>query len=339
MSRKSLRSRPIIFVSFASADDLLATEFRNRLQRIVGDEVNCFLAPKSIDTGENWPAQIEKYLSGASCIVILVSDSALHSTWVLFEAGVGRGRGAAVIPVALAGYNIDRQQPPLSFLQTAIVSTVDDLNRVLERIEKALKSNFDKKFTPADLVAIVDKAVWQSDRSKTTPLLSRRAVFEEAAQLVRRCHINSVIRGASSLVATKDLPDQYMRLFDDAIRKKFSAAMSEGGRIRYEVVLGIHRDAGNALSRDAKTAIIRRMSVFRDIGALSRLTMRENSDAWSMNVLLVNDSDAILAFPEGGLRLRCGLKITGSALVAPISRWYENSLKKHAKLIRRSDYE
>jgi len=340
MLRKSPPSPPIIFVSFAGTDVLLATEFHNRLQRIVGDEVTCFLAPKSVETGDNWVTQVEKHLSGAACLVILLSDSALRSTWVLFEAGVGRGRGVDVIPLAIAGFNIDRRRPPMSFLQAVTVTTLLDLNSVLDRIGKAFQRRFAKKFVAADLAAIVGKAVWQSDNATTIPLLTRRAVFEEAARLVEKCHINSIIRGVSSLVRTKDTPDRYMRRFDEAVKKRFAAAVSEGGRIRYEVVLGIHRDAANTLSQDSKAAIGRRARLFRDIGALSRLSMRENPDAWSMNLLLVNDSDAILAFPEGsGSRLRCGLKITGSALVAPIGRWYENGLKKRAKILMPRDYE
>jgi hypothetical protein len=92
---------------------------------------------------------------------------------------------------------------------------------------------------------------------KTIPLLTRRAVFEEAAELIKKCHVNSVVRGASSLVSTKDSPDRHMRLFDEAVKKKFGAAISEGGRIRYEVVLGIHRDAKDVLSLDVKAAIRR----------------------------------------------------------------------------------
>lgn len=116
MARKPLLSQPIIFVSFASADVALATEFKNRLQHIVGNEVNCFLSHKSIEAGENWPAQVESHLNGAACIVLLLSETALDSTWVLFEAGIGRGRGVDVIPVALAGFSVDGKRPPLSFL-------------------------------------------------------------------------------------------------------------------------------------------------------------------------------------------------------------------------------
>jgi len=339
MVRKPLPSQPIIFVSFASADVALATEFQNRLQHIVGDDVTCFLAPKSIEAGENWPAQVESHLNRAACVVLLLSETALDSTWVLFEAGVGRGRGIDVIPVALAGFSINGKKPPLSFLQAITVATVDDLNAVLRRVAKALGRTFVKTFVARDLAAIVDREVRPSGNSEVIPLLTRRAVFEEAARLVGSCHINSIIRGVSSLVDTKDSPDRYMNRFDEAVKKRFAVAIREGGRMRYEVVLGIHRDATNAISKEAMIAIKRRARLFREMNALSQLSMRENPDSWSMNLLLVNDSDAILAFPEGsGTRLRCGLKISGSALVAPIGRWYENSLKKHSKLLRPDAY-
>lgn len=207
------------------------------------------------------------------------------------------------------------------------------------RVEKALGRTFSKTFVARDLAAIVDRAVRPSGNSEVTPLLTRREVFEEAAHLVERCHINSIIRGVSSLVGTKDSPDRYMRGFDEAVKKRFGVAIREGGRMRYEVVLGIHRDATNAISKDALFAIKRRARLFREMNALSRLSMRENPDSWSMNLVLVNDSDAILAFPEGsGTRLRCGLRISGSALVAPIGRWYENSLKKRSKVLRPDTY-
>lgn len=339
MARNSLPSRPIVFVSFANPDKALAVEFQTRLQHIMGDEVTCFLAPKSIAPGGNWPVQVDQHLSTAACIVLLLSENALDSTWVLFEAGVGCGRGVDVIPIVLGRLRIDGQRPPLSFLQTITVTTVHDLNDVLGRIEKALERKFSSRFSALDLNALVENTVWPSGNSETTPLLTRGEVFEEAAQLVENCHINSIVRGVSSLVDTKDSLDRHMRRFDEAVIKRFRAAARAGGHIRYEVVFGIHRDAANNLSEEAKVAIRRRVQLFRDIGALSWLTMRENPDAWSMNLLLVNESDAILAFPEGsGSRLRCGLKISGSALVAPIGRWYEKSLKKRAKVLRPTDY-
>lgn len=339
MPATSSALRPTVFISFATIDRALATEFQQRLLPLLGYKVNCFLAPKSIEAGANWPAEVEWHLGGAACIVILLSDSAAASTWVLFEAGVGRGRGVDVIPIAFPGFDIDRNKPPLSFLQSVTVTSVDELNGVLARIGKALNRTVRKMFTTADLVAIASRAMSPRGDLKAIPLLTRRAVFEEATRLVANCHLNSTIRGVSSLVDTKDSPDKYMRRFDEAVRKQFGAAVREGGRIRYEVVLGIHRDAVSGISQDAKIAIGRRVQLFRDIGALSRLRMRENPDAWSMNLLLVNDSDAILAFPEGsGSRLRCGLKISGSALVAPIVRWYEHSLRKRSRVLRAGDY-
>jgi hypothetical protein len=332
-------SRPIVFISFASTDLPLATEFYARLQEIVGPDVNFFLAPKSIVPGRTWPSEIDWHLREAACVIIILSDAALRSSWVLFEAGVGHGRPIDVIPVALAGFNVERGRPPLSFLQTIYVATADQLNDLLYRISLAVRCEFTKRFVAADLAAIVAKASRPSPQMDTAPLLTRREIFDEASDLVTRAHPNSIIRGASSLVDNRDAPDRYMRHFNEAVRAKFLEAISIGGRMRYDIVLGIHRDGG-AIPAEARAAITRRAALFRDIGAIGRLRMRESTDAWSMNLLLVNDHDAILAFPEGtrGSRLRYGIRITGIELVAPIVHWYENGLKKGTKRLKLREY-
>lgn len=338
--RPASSSKPIVFITYASADLAMATEFHDRLQAIVGDNVECFLAQKAIEFGKNWPSQVDRHLTEAACIIVILSDSALASSWVLFEAGVGYGRGVAVIPLAFAGFKIDRERPPLSFLHTLSITNVQQLNVALEHVATAVGRRFPKTFVVSDLTAIVAKAQRPLPKLVTAPLLTRKEIFDEAVRLVQNAHLNSVIRGVSSLVDTKDSPDRHMNRFQQALRAKFSEAIAAGGRMRYDVILGIHRNARNEIPHDAKAAIARRASGFLEIGAAGRLRMRECSDAWSMNLLLVNDHDAILAFPEGNRasRLRYGLRISGAELVAPIVHWYENGLKNGTKRIHRRDY-
>ncbi|MEO8383033.1 MAG: toll/interleukin-1 receptor domain-containing protein [Acidobacteriota bacterium] len=330
---------PTIFLSFANDDRPMASELHARLQTIVGTEVVCFLSSVSIEPGSHYPSAIDGRLRAAECVVVLLSDNAMRSCWVSYEAGVGYGRGAEVIPIALAGFQVDRQKPPLLFHQAVTIGTLDQLNGVLHRIEKRLERKFTRQFSSEDHAAIAGKATRPDPQMEIKPLYSRDKVFDVAVEIVGSAPRGAVIRGFSSLVHNKDKPDHDMRRLNDAVRARFQEAKADKCGMRYEVILGIHRYRGS-IPPDAKAAIARRAEQFELIDAAKSLRIYESPDAWSMNLLMVNDNDALLAFPQGvrGSRLRYGMRVKGAALVAPIVRWFEKGLKTGTRRLYRRDW-
>jgi len=330
---------PTIFLSFASDDLPMASELHARLQTIVGTEVVCFLSSVSIEPGSVYPGAIDRCLRAAECVVVLLSDNAMRSCWVSYEAGVGYGRGAEVIPIALAGFRVDRQKPPLLFHQAVTIETLDQLNGVLHRIEKRLERKFTREFSSEDHAAIAGKATRPDPQMEIKPLYTRDRVFDAAVEIVESAPLGAVIRGFSSLVHNKDKPDLDVRRFNDAMTARFLEAKARKYEMSYEVILGIHRYRGR-IPLDSKAAIARRADRFESIGAAKSLRIYESPDVWSMNLLMVNDHDALLAFPQGvhGSRLRYGMRVQGAALVAPIVRWYEKGLKTGTRRLYRRDW-
>lgn len=333
-------SKPIVFISFATPDYAMADMLCEVLERLAGSGIDFFLAPRRLRLGTHWPAEIERNLNSAACIIVVLSEDALSSSWVPFEAGVAYGRGVDVVPLALAGFKIDRQRPPLSFLQTLTVKSADQLNEMLRRLEMAVGHKITGIINEQDHIAIIKKAPQRTPKLDTLPLLTRPDIFREATRLVEECHINSIIRGATSLVHPKDTNDKHVRPYVEALARKCGAAHKIGGHMRYDVVIGVHRDSGDNIPPGAHQAIAARARLFRDSGALPCLHMRESRDAWSMNLLLVNNEHAILGYPEGGRssRLQYGVRISGSQIVEPMVKWYEQSLKKGTKALKSRDF-
>lgn len=333
-------SKPIVFISFATADYAMADTLCTYLERLGAGAVDFFLAPRSLRLGANWPAEIERNLSAAACVIVILSDDAIASSWVPFEAGVAYGRGVEIILIALAGFKIDRQRPPLSFLQTLTVSSATQLNEMLTRLAAAVRRKIDRTFSESDHAAIVAKAPRRSPKLDTLSLLTRPDIFREAARLIEECDINTIVRGATSLVHPKDTNDRYVKPYVEALARKCGMALKLGGHMRYDVVIGLHRNASNNIPPGARQSIAGRAQLFKDFGALPCLHMRESRDAWSMNLLLVNNDHAILGFPEGGRssRLQYGIRISGAQLVGPMVTWYENSLKKGTKPLKSRDF-
>ncbi len=101
-----------VFISYAHADRPRAQLLAVDLER---HGFNVWWDP-AIPPGATYDRVIEQAVAGATCVVVLWSETSINSDWVRAEADDGRQRGI-LLPVL-----IDRVQPPLQF---RLVQTVD----------------------------------------------------------------------------------------------------------------------------------------------------------------------------------------------------------------------
>jgi hypothetical protein len=132
-------SHPVIdiFVSYASADRALALSVVKALElqkwRVFSD--------RSIPAGKKWPDVLQHRLSGAKCVVVLLTRESLRSSWVTYEASVALQRRILVPLLLDPDINPNRDLPEMyRDLHVASMPPDGELIRTVSPQEPWIKS-------------------------------------------------------------------------------------------------------------------------------------------------------------------------------------------------------
>jgi hypothetical protein len=100
-------SNPLVFISHDARDAELAEAFSKLLKSVSAGMIKTFRSSdkkgtEGIDFGEEWYKRLMTQLQSTSDVVCLFTERSLDRPWILFEAGVAKGKlGTPVIGVAL----------------------------------------------------------------------------------------------------------------------------------------------------------------------------------------------------------------------------------------------
>lgn len=103
----SLASAPLVFISHDSRDADLAEAFSKLLKSVSAGMIKTFRssdkkAGEGIDFGEEWYKRLMTQLQSTTDVVCLFTERSLDRPWILFEAGVAKGKlDTPVVGVAL----------------------------------------------------------------------------------------------------------------------------------------------------------------------------------------------------------------------------------------------
>jgi hypothetical protein len=75
---------------------------------------------RSIPGGEGWWDFIRSEIKKHLVVLSLLSDESSAREWINYEAGVGDGSGAWVVPIAIKGYTFGKLDFPLKGFQGAL---------------------------------------------------------------------------------------------------------------------------------------------------------------------------------------------------------------------------
>jgi hypothetical protein len=109
----SIASNPLVFISHDSRDAELAEAFSKLLKSVSAGMIKTFRSSDKkgtdgIDFGEEWYKRLMTQLQSTSDVVCLFTERSLDRPWILFEAGVAKGKlSTPVIGVAL-GVSLNR---------------------------------------------------------------------------------------------------------------------------------------------------------------------------------------------------------------------------------------
>jgi hypothetical protein len=127
-----------VFISHISEEKDVALKLQTLIRSAFSDAFDVFVSsdPQSLGGGEDWYHHILANLSKAQIILILLSPESSERPWINFEAGVGKGKNAVVIPLAFRGLSFDSLDYPLKGFQGYYLQALSD---ILKEISKRSK--------------------------------------------------------------------------------------------------------------------------------------------------------------------------------------------------------
>jgi hypothetical protein len=103
----SAATSPLVFISHDARDAELAEAFSKLLKSVSAGMIKTFRSSdkkgtEGIDFGDEWYKRLMEALQSTSDVVCLFTERSLERPWILFEAGVAKGKlGTPVVGVAL----------------------------------------------------------------------------------------------------------------------------------------------------------------------------------------------------------------------------------------------
>lgn len=162
-SRRASRGTPLVFISHDSRDAEVAEAFSKLLSSVSAGVLKSFRSSdrkgsQGIEYGVEWYPELMKKLESASDVVCLLTSHSLDRPWILYEAGVAKGKldtpvyGIAVgIPLSRANagpfaqfQNCDDKEASLTKLVMQLLARVPDSEPDREAVQMQVKSFKDR---------------------------------------------------------------------------------------------------------------------------------------------------------------------------------------------------
>jgi hypothetical protein len=127
-----------VFISHVHEERHVALVLQKYIRQAFRDAFPVFAAfdKESIGGGKKWFTHVVENLKRSLVVFVLVSGASRRRPWLAFEAGVGDGVDATVIPVGIRNFAWGRLEFPLFGYQGR---SIDDLPSILSDITKAFK--------------------------------------------------------------------------------------------------------------------------------------------------------------------------------------------------------
>lgn len=147
--RKKMRRKTIVFIShYADGDGDIAaklkewieTQYRAKNVAVFSSssEYGGDASDNSIKSGTLSMSAIDKHLVRHDVLISLLTPESVKRPWVVFEAGVGFGKGKAFLPILCRGGKLNSLPKPFSDLYVREASSKQKFNTILKEIDKAL---------------------------------------------------------------------------------------------------------------------------------------------------------------------------------------------------------
>ena len=125
-----------VFISHISDEKAVAAKLKSLVRQVFGKDFSVFVSSDyvSIPGGEPWFAKIVQSLKSVEVVLVLLSEHSSDSRWINFEAGIGLGAEAKVIPIVFRNFDKGDVGLPLSELQVRSLHDPLDVRALLDDI-------------------------------------------------------------------------------------------------------------------------------------------------------------------------------------------------------------
>lgn len=146
-----------VFISYSSKDLQQATHICHLLER---NNVNCWIAPGSIPVGSNYTKAIPTAISSCPVFIVLVTQNAQHSRFVIKELEFAVSSGKLILPVFLENcplteefrFLIGVEHHLLAYAMPEHIVEKILVQRILNPSVTAPEVEFSSSFTPTGTV-------------------------------------------------------------------------------------------------------------------------------------------------------------------------------------------
>ncbi len=138
--RKLKNKKEGIFISHINEESEVAHKVKSLLRDAFGPDMRIFVSSdyESLRGGDKWFPTILENLKSARVILVLLSKTSLYRPWIPYEAGVGEGAGAKVIPMVHMDFSLRELGPPLGEYHVRRLQSTDGMRAFIEDIELEL---------------------------------------------------------------------------------------------------------------------------------------------------------------------------------------------------------
>ncbi|MBV6522611.1 MAG: hypothetical protein MNPFHGCM_02759 [Gemmatimonadaceae bacterium] len=132
-----------VFVSYATEDKLIADSIVAKLEAAM---IRCWIAPRDIPPGADWPAEIVTAIERSRGMVVVVSRNSVESKQVHREVGNGVNEGLFVIPFRIEDVELSKNlkfhlQSP-HWLDAMTPPLHAHLSRLVDAVLRFLEASF-----------------------------------------------------------------------------------------------------------------------------------------------------------------------------------------------------
>ncbi len=221
---------PLIFISHDSRDAEIAEAFSKLLSSVSAGVLKSFRSSdktgsQGIEYGTDWYPRIMRKLALASDVVCLLTARSAERPWILYEAGVAKGRSDSVpvhgialgIPMSKASAGPFAQFQNCADDETSLIALVKQL---VSRIPEAAPDSDVIQMQVAAFKARVNKLIEETDYSSGTAIESRSSDTDTIAKLFEEVK-----------VMFQDLPSRLEAHIEERVAKPRSQNRKEENKI------------------------------------------------------------------------------------------------------------
>ena len=123
-----------VFISYSSKELSIAEKTKKYLE---DNDIPCWMAPESIQGGENYTAVIPEAINECSCMVLLLSEKSQASLWVPREVETAINEGKRVIPLRIDNSDITSQFKFMLNI-SQVINAIDNFDLGLHKLLDAI---------------------------------------------------------------------------------------------------------------------------------------------------------------------------------------------------------